>query len=167
MSCSVARNLAAGAAAALFLASFALADIHKLLRAIAYFCGAGAYVAEILILTDGFRRKVPQKELFMAYCFGPLYILLGLELSARSIKNGEAHSFSVIFSAAPAARGSRIRCRARLRQNRPCTTGRQRRASARCSAAAAAASRPGRRPQMRRMLTRFRLSMPMSRSYAS
>ena len=68
----VARNLAAGAAAALFLASFALADIHKLLRAIAYFCGAGAYVAEILILT------VPQKELFMAYCFGPLYILLGL-----------------------------------------------------------------------------------------
>ena len=72
----VARNLAAGAAAALFLASFALADIHKLLRA--YFCGAGAYVAEILILTDGFRRKVPQKELFMAYCFGPLYILLGL-----------------------------------------------------------------------------------------
>ena len=42
------------------------------------FCGAGAYVAEILILTDGFRRKVPQKELFMAYCFGPLYILLGL-----------------------------------------------------------------------------------------
>ena len=72
------EHVLAGAAAALFLASFALADIHKLLRAIAYFCGAGAYVAEILILTDGFRRKVPQKELFMAYCFGPLYILLGL-----------------------------------------------------------------------------------------
>ena len=67
----VVRNLAAGAAAVLFLASFALADIHKLLR-------AGAYFAEILVLTDGFRRKVPQKELFMAYCFGPLYILLGL-----------------------------------------------------------------------------------------
>ena len=33
----VARNVAAGAAAALFLASFALADIHKLLRAAAYF----------------------------------------------------------------------------------------------------------------------------------
>ena len=61
-----------------FLASFALADIHKLLRAAAYFLGAGAYFAEILVLTDGFRRKVPQKELFMAYCFGPLYILLGL-----------------------------------------------------------------------------------------
>ena len=75
---SAVGDVAAGAAAALFLASFALADIHKLLRAIAYFCGAGAYVAEILILTDGFRRKVPQKELFMAYCFGPLYILLGL-----------------------------------------------------------------------------------------
>ena len=74
----VVRNLAAGAAAVLFLASFALADIHKLLRAAAYFLGAGAYFAEILVLTDGFRRKVPQKELFMAYCFGPLYILLGL-----------------------------------------------------------------------------------------
>ena len=73
----VVRNLAAGAAV-LFLASFALADIPKLLRAAAYFLGAGAYFAEILVLTDGFRRKVPQKELFMAYCFGPLYILLGL-----------------------------------------------------------------------------------------
>ena len=67
----VARNLLAGAAAV-------LADIHKLLRAAAYFLGAGAYFAEILVLTDGFRQKVPQKELFMAYCFGPLYILLGL-----------------------------------------------------------------------------------------
>ena len=67
----IARNFAAGAAAVLFLASFALADIHK-------FLGAGAYFAEILVLTDGFRRKVPRKELFMAYCFGPLYILLGL-----------------------------------------------------------------------------------------
>ena len=38
----VARNVAAGAAAALFLASFALADIHKLLRAAAFFLGAGA-----------------------------------------------------------------------------------------------------------------------------
>ena len=44
----------------------------------AYFLGAGAYFAEILVLTDGFRQKVPRKELFMAYCFGPLYILLGL-----------------------------------------------------------------------------------------
>jgi len=70
----IARNFAAGAAAVLF----ALADIHKLLRAAAYFLGAGAYFAEILVLTDGFRRKVPRKELFMAYCFGPLYILLGL-----------------------------------------------------------------------------------------
>ena len=50
----------------------------QLLRAAAYFLGAGAYFAEILVLTDGFRQKVPRKELFMAYCFGPLYILLGL-----------------------------------------------------------------------------------------
>lgn len=73
-----ARNIAAGAAAALFLASFALPEIHKALRAIAYFCGAGAYFAEILAVTDGLHRKVPKKELFMAFCFGPLYILLGL-----------------------------------------------------------------------------------------
>ena len=49
----VARNLAAGAAAALFLASFALADIHKLLRAAAYFLGAGAYFAVSARCPDG------------------------------------------------------------------------------------------------------------------
>lgn len=78
------RNVAAGAAAVLFLASFAWEDLHKLLRAVAYFCGAGAYLMEILVLTDGFRQKVPQKELFMACCFGPLYILLGLSYLLES-----------------------------------------------------------------------------------
>lgn len=74
----LARNIAVGVAAALFLASFLLPEIHKALRAIAYFCGAGAYFAEILVVTDGLTRKVPKRELFMAFCFGPLYILLGL-----------------------------------------------------------------------------------------
>lgn len=65
----VARNLAAGAAAALFLASFALADIHKLLRAIAYFCRRGGLCCGDPD-PDGtaFAAMVPQKELFMAYC---------------------------------------------------------------------------------------------------
>lgn len=29
-------------------------------------------------MTDCFRRKLDHAELFMAYCFGPLYILMGL-----------------------------------------------------------------------------------------
>ena len=72
------RNVMAGVAALLFLASFVLPQIHKLLRAIAYFCGAAAYLLEILVMTDCLRKQVPRKELFMAFCFGPLYILLGL-----------------------------------------------------------------------------------------
>ena len=50
----VARNLAAGAAAALFLASFALADIHKLLRAIAPFQNlmAGRIITFYTLLKD-------------------------------------------------------------------------------------------------------------------
>ena len=32
----------------------------------------------LFLLTDCFTAKVPHKELFMAYCFGPMYILLGL-----------------------------------------------------------------------------------------
>ena len=42
----IARNFAAGAAAVLFLASFALADIHKLLRAAAYSRPDGWFPAE-------------------------------------------------------------------------------------------------------------------------
>ena len=72
------RNLAAGAAAILFLASILHAAHASMLKAIAYFLGALAYFGEILILTDCFRRRVPHRELFMAYCFGPLYILLGV-----------------------------------------------------------------------------------------
>ena len=40
--------------------------------------GCDLYFCEIVLLTDCFTAKVPHKELFMAYCFGPLYILLGL-----------------------------------------------------------------------------------------
>ncbi len=48
------------------------------LKAIAYFCGAAAYLFEFLAVTDCFQTKVPHTEMFMIYCFGPLYLLLGL-----------------------------------------------------------------------------------------
>ena len=49
-----------------------------MLKAAAYFLGALAYLGEIVILTDWFSQRVPQREMFMAYCFGPLYLLLGV-----------------------------------------------------------------------------------------
>ena len=73
----VLSNLGEGATNSPVYIVFFVLSIAAIIAA-AYFLGAGAYFAEILVLTDGFRRKVPQKELFMAYCFGPLYILLGL-----------------------------------------------------------------------------------------
>ena len=72
------RNIAVGAALVLFIASLLHAPMEALLKGIAYFFGAAAYFCEIVLLTDCFTAKVPHKELFMAYCFGPLYILLGL-----------------------------------------------------------------------------------------
>ena len=44
----------------------------------AYFLGAGAYFGEFMLLTDCFTERVPHQEMFMAYCFGPLYLLLGM-----------------------------------------------------------------------------------------
>lgn len=72
------RNTAVTLAAALFLGSLPHTGIRYLLKAIAYFFGAAAYLCEILLLTDCFTRKVPHRELFMAYCFGPVYLLLGI-----------------------------------------------------------------------------------------
>ena len=73
-----ARNIAALLAAALFLVSLFHLPVSHLLKGVAYFLGAGAYFSEILLLTDCFATKVPHQEMFMAYCFGPMYILLGL-----------------------------------------------------------------------------------------
>ena len=72
------RNLAVGIALVLFIASLLHAPAEALLKGIAYFFGAAAYFCEVALLTDCFTAKVPHKEMFMAYCFGPLYILLGL-----------------------------------------------------------------------------------------
>ena len=37
-----------------------------------------AYCCEFLYLTKGFHEKIPHDEMFMVYCFAPLYLLLGL-----------------------------------------------------------------------------------------
>jgi hypothetical protein len=72
------RNIAVALAVSLFFISLFHLPEAALCKAIAYFLGAGAYFSEILLLTDCFRTRVPHKEMFMAYCFGPMYILLGI-----------------------------------------------------------------------------------------
>lgn len=72
------RNLAVAVAVVLFLLSLIHVVHGGILKAVAYFFGAAAYFCEIFLLTDCLTTKVPPKEMFMAYCFGPMYILLGL-----------------------------------------------------------------------------------------
>lgn len=73
------RNLFALAAGVLFLLSLVLkGETEHLLRGIGYIAGAGAYLSEIVMLTEGFTRKVPKREAFMAFVFGPLYVLMGI-----------------------------------------------------------------------------------------
>ncbi len=72
------RNVFVSVAVLLFLAAFFFDNIYNILKAVGYFCGAAAYVFECLAVTDCFQTKVPHTEMFMVYCFGPLYILMGL-----------------------------------------------------------------------------------------
>ena len=72
------RNVFVVLAALLFLASFFFHSFYNVLKAIAYFCGAVAYIFECLAVTDCFQTRVPHTEMFMVYCFGPLYILMGI-----------------------------------------------------------------------------------------
>ena len=62
----IVRNLLVGVATVFFLLSFFFEDAHHILRAVGYFSGAG------------FRVRVAHKELFMVYCLGPLYLIMGL-----------------------------------------------------------------------------------------
>lgn len=73
------RNIAAALAVFVFLLSL-LTDlpIYTKLKAIGYFFGAAAYLFEMALLTDCFTEEVDHKEMFMAYCFGPLYVLMGI-----------------------------------------------------------------------------------------
>ena len=72
------RNLFVLGALILFLVSLFSIPHPHMVRGIAYFFGAAAYFSEILLVTGGFRKRLPSAEMFMAYCFGPLYVLLGL-----------------------------------------------------------------------------------------
>ncbi len=72
------RNNLVGAAAVLFIISFFVDEHYHIFKGVGYFCGAAAYVFECLLLTDCFKTKVPHKEMFMVYCLGPLYLIMGL-----------------------------------------------------------------------------------------
>ena len=74
----VLRNLFVALAAIFLLMSFAWSSAYGVLKAIGYFCGAAAYIFECLAVTDCFQTKVPHTEMFMVYCFGPIYILMGI-----------------------------------------------------------------------------------------
>ena len=63
----VLRNAFVLAAAILFILSFFLHGAYNALKAAGYFCA-----------TDCFKTKVEHHEMFMVYCFGPLYLIMGL-----------------------------------------------------------------------------------------
>ena len=72
------RNLFVCAAVITFIVSLFFHGSHYVFKCIGYFCGAVAYLFECLAVTDCFRKKIPHTEMFMVYCFGPLYILMGI-----------------------------------------------------------------------------------------
>lgn len=72
------RNVAVAFAMILFIVSFFGIPGSNIVKGVGYILGAIAYLCEILILTDCFDTKIPHREMFMAYCFGPMYILLGI-----------------------------------------------------------------------------------------
>ena len=72
------RNMLVVLASVLFILAFFFDDVYHLIKGVAYFFGAAAYVFECLLLTDCFKTKVPHKEMFMVYCLGPLYLIMGL-----------------------------------------------------------------------------------------
>lgn len=72
------RNIVVVVAALMFLLSLIIHSQASLFRGTGYILGAIAYFCELVMLTDGFSRKAEHDELFMIYCFGPLYILMGV-----------------------------------------------------------------------------------------
>lgn len=81
------RNTLVAAAVVLFLLSIFHITHRFLWKAIAYIFGAGAYLSEILILTDFFSKRIPFKEKFMAYCFGGLYLLMAVSYFIEHLEN--------------------------------------------------------------------------------
>ena len=70
-------------AAALFILSILplpLGHIHHTLQGVAYLIGAGAYIAELVEMSDEEKRasKHHRRRIFMPNLFGLLYIILGI-----------------------------------------------------------------------------------------
>ena len=74
----VLRNAFTLIATVLFIISIIFNHQNMTLKFIAYICGMLAYGFEFLALTNGFKNKIPHDEMFMIYCFAPLYLLLGI-----------------------------------------------------------------------------------------
>ena len=72
------RNIFVVAASVLFLISIFSGHSNSTLKFVAYLCGMAAYICEYLHLTKDFHEKIPHDELFMVYCFAPLYLLMGI-----------------------------------------------------------------------------------------
>ena len=72
------RNLFVLAATVLFLVSILFDHSNATLKFVAYLLGMAAYCCEFLHLTKGFHERIPHDEMFMVYCFAPLYLLLGV-----------------------------------------------------------------------------------------
>ena len=77
------RNICVAIAASLFLIALLPHDLlaHSIkyaLRGVAYIVGAGAYLSEMLMITDNFKHMHPFREMFMPYAFSILYILMGV-----------------------------------------------------------------------------------------
>lgn len=72
------RNIFTLIATILFIVSILFNHKNMVLKFAAYLCGMLAYIFEFVALTDGFKKRIPHDELFMIYCFAPLYLLLGV-----------------------------------------------------------------------------------------
>ena len=75
---NIVRNVFALLTAICFIASFLLHERQLLVRGIGYCFGFVAYFAEVLELTEGFNRKKHLDDLFMAICFGGLYVFMAI-----------------------------------------------------------------------------------------
>ena len=52
--------------------------VKYILRGVGLRVGAGAYMSEMLMLTDNFKHMHPFREMFMPYAFGVLYVLMAI-----------------------------------------------------------------------------------------
>ncbi len=82
--CLLVRNIFVIIAAALFIISILPIDpirsVHNIISGVAYFFGAGAYVLELVEMSDEEHRAHPHHKhrIFMPNIFGVLYIILGI-----------------------------------------------------------------------------------------